>query len=383
MKTEWIDNNEQCTMNNVQWRKVKLGDCLTIGNGQDYKHLQSGDIPVFGTGGVMTFVDTFLYDGETVCIGRKGTINKPMYYNGKIWTVDTLFYTHSFSNVFPKFIYYVFCNIDWNKYNEATGVPSLSKETIYKIEISIPSLSVQRRIAAILSSADKVIASTQKVIGKLKQIKQGMMESLLNEQCIMNNVQWRKVKLGEVGDIITGPFGSALHEKDYTKQGTPVINPQNIVNDKIISVDSCLVNDETIERLSKFKVKVGDIVIARRGEMGRCAVIEINQENWLCGTGCFVIKVHTEKMDSHFLQMQLCSGSTKMVLENNSIGATMSNLNQNILSELELCIPDLAEQRRIARILQGIEKNIQAETNLLNKYKEVKKGLMGKLLNEK
>jgi len=163
------------------WKKVKLGECLTIGNGQDYKHLQSGDIPVYGTGGVMTYVDDFLYEGETVCIGRKGTINKPMYYKGKIWTVDTLFYTHSFVRVMPLFIYYVFCNIDWNKYNEATGVPSLSKETIYKIELSVPDLAEQHRIAAILSGIDAKIAAEEKVLEKYEKVKKGLMEKLLNE----------------------------------------------------------------------------------------------------------------------------------------------------------------------------------------------------------
>ena len=81
-----------------EWEEKKLREVLTIGSGKDYKHLGVGNIPVFGTGGLMTTVDAFLYDGETVCIGRKGTIDKPMYFKGKIWTVDTLFYTHSFKN---------------------------------------------------------------------------------------------------------------------------------------------------------------------------------------------------------------------------------------------------------------------------------------------
>ena len=163
----------------TEWAHKKLGDCITIGNGCDYKHLQSGDVPVYGTGGVMTYVDNYLYDGETVCIGRKGTINHPIYHNGKIWTVDTLFYTHSFVEVIPKFIYYAFCNIDWTKYNEATGGPSLSKETFYKIEIPVPDLSAQRRIAAILSGIDAKIAAEEKVLEKYEKVKKGLMERML------------------------------------------------------------------------------------------------------------------------------------------------------------------------------------------------------------
>lgn len=167
------------------WKKVKLGECLTIGNGQDYKHLHKGDIPVYGTGGVMTYVDDYLYEGETVCIGRKGTINKPIFHCGKIWTVDTLFYTHSFVNVLPLFMYYAFCCIDWLRYNEATGVPSLSKETIYKIEINIPEdLAEQHRIAEILSSVDAKIAAEEKVVEKYKGVKKGLMEEMMKEKKI-------------------------------------------------------------------------------------------------------------------------------------------------------------------------------------------------------
>lgn len=170
------------------WKMVKLGECLTIGNGQDYKHLHNGDIPVYGTGGVMTYVDDYLYDGETVCIGRKGTINKPIFHVGKIWTVDTLFYTHSFIDVTPLFIYYVFCNTDWDKYNEATGVPSLSKDTIYKIEIPVPfkenkpDLTEQYRIASILSGIDAKIAAEEKVLEKYEKVKKGLMERMMEEE---------------------------------------------------------------------------------------------------------------------------------------------------------------------------------------------------------
>ena len=87
------------------WERKKIGKILTIGSGKDYKHLSEGDIPVYGTGGYMTSVNNYLYDGESVCIGRKGTIDKPRFLEGKFWTVDTLFYSHSFNNSIPKFVY--------------------------------------------------------------------------------------------------------------------------------------------------------------------------------------------------------------------------------------------------------------------------------------
>ena len=126
----------------------------------------------------MTYVDSCLYDGETVCIGRKGTIDKPMYYNGKIWTVDTLFYTHSFINCVPKFVYYVFQSINWLEYNEASGVPSLSKSTIEKIEVNIPSFQEQLLIANFLSSVDAKIYFEIKIRDKYERLKKHLLTNL-------------------------------------------------------------------------------------------------------------------------------------------------------------------------------------------------------------
>ena len=160
------------------WEKKELRDILTIGNGKDYKHLGFGDIPVFGTGGLMTTVNDFLYDGETVCIGRKGNIDKPMYFNGKFWTVDTLFYTHSFKSVLPRFVLTLFQLINWKEYNEATGVPSLSKSTIQKITVNVPSIPEQTKIANFLTAIDEKIQHITQQIEATKQYKRGLLQQM-------------------------------------------------------------------------------------------------------------------------------------------------------------------------------------------------------------
>ena len=144
----------QCLDSHTQCR---IGDILSIGSGKDYQHLREGEIPVYVTGGLISHVNESLYDGESVCIGRKGTINKPLYLSGRFWTVDTLFYTHSFNGILPRFCYHLFCTIDWLTYNEASGVPSLSKSTIEKILVSIPQIDIQKRIVQILDSIEEKI----------------------------------------------------------------------------------------------------------------------------------------------------------------------------------------------------------------------------------
>lgn len=169
--------------NTEGWKEYKLKSLCEIGNGKDYKHLGSGNIPVYGSGGYMTSVDDFLYDGESVCIGRKGTINKPIFLTGKFWTVDTLFYTHSFRNCLPPFLYLIFLQIDWYKYNEAGGVPSLSKTTIGEINILVPvekkgELKEQQKIANCLFSLDELIEATSQKVEILKEHRKGLMQQL-------------------------------------------------------------------------------------------------------------------------------------------------------------------------------------------------------------
>ena len=162
-----------------EWENCQIANILSIGSGRDYKHLEKGNIPVFGTGGYMTSVNECIYDGETTFIGRKGSINKPFYYNGKFWTVDTLFYTHSFNKTTPKFVYCLFQTINWLRYNEASGVPSLSKDTIEKIKVFIPQLDEQRKISEMLSVIDERIATQNKIIEDLKKLKSAISHSVI------------------------------------------------------------------------------------------------------------------------------------------------------------------------------------------------------------
>ena len=162
------------------WEVKNVGKLLKIGHGRDYKNLKSGNVPVYGTGGYMTSVNDYLYEGETVCIGRKGTIDKPFYHTGKIWTVDTLFYTYGFNGCIPKFIYYAFCLVDWLAMNEASGVPSLTSKNIEDVLLRIPpSKAEQTAIANVLSDMDAEIATLETKLAKYRTLKTGVMQQLL------------------------------------------------------------------------------------------------------------------------------------------------------------------------------------------------------------
>ncbi|HHB1553981.1 TPA: restriction endonuclease subunit S, partial [Vibrio parahaemolyticus] len=160
------------------WKKTTFSKLFEIGSGKDHKHLKDGDIPVYGSGGYMRSVNDYLYEGKSACIGRKGTINRPMLLDGKFWTVDTLFYTHSFKNCIPEFVYLLFQNIDWLKLNEAGGVPSLSKVIIDKVEVFIPEEDEQQEIINVIFSLDNLIERQEMKIETLNKYKEGLMQNL-------------------------------------------------------------------------------------------------------------------------------------------------------------------------------------------------------------
>lgn len=206
-----------------EWKECEIGNILKIGSGKDYKHLSKGDIPVFGTGGYMTSVNDYLFDGETVCIGRKGTINKPFYFNGRLWTVDTLFYSHSFWNVIPKFVFYVFEQVNWLKYNEASGVPSLSKKTIEQIKVTIPEINEQKRISNLLSLIDEKIQTQNQIITELESLIKGFREKLFKQEIRLkdemgnNFPKWSQKKLGAISKKKSSNISANKIENNYGK----------------------------------------------------------------------------------------------------------------------------------------------------------------------
>lgn len=164
------------------WEVKPIGSALSIRHGRDQKEVetQDGIYPIMGTGGEIGRTNTFLFDKPSVLIGRKGTINKPVYMETPFWTVDTLFYSEVSEKFSGKFIYYKFCLIDWMAYNEASGVPSLNASTIERILQSFPlNKDEQIAIASVISDMDKEITALEQRLNKTQKIKLGMMQELL------------------------------------------------------------------------------------------------------------------------------------------------------------------------------------------------------------
>ena len=237
------------------------------------------------------------------------------------------------------------------------------------VKIPLPPTAVQAEIVAEIESYQKIIDGARQVVENYRPR-------------ITIHPDWPLVELGEVCEsILTGPFGSSLHQSDYITNGIPVINPQNIVDGVIIENEKKTISQTTWERLKDFAVRENDIIIARRGEMGRCAVIPKDMDGWLCGTGCFVIRLNGQS-DPTFVFHQISSPQVSSYLEDQAVGVTMKNLNQTILSSVPIPLPSLTTQKNIVAEIEEEQALVQATRQLITRFEQKIKERIGQVWGE-
>lgn len=369
------------------WEVKTLGEVLEIGYGCDYKHLKSGNIPVYGTGGIITYVNDYLFDGDSVGIGRKGTITNPIRLRNKFWTVDTLFYTHSFKGVIADFIYYLFQTIYWDDYNEATGVPSLTAQAICNIFVQIPSLSEQRKISEALSAMDDMILQTEQAIAKKQLIKKGMMQQLLTGKTRLDGFdgEWEEKRLGDIGNTYTGLAGKT--QSDFGRGSAKYITFLNVLNNPIIDnsifekVD--VKNGENQNEVGKFDL-LFNTSSETPEEVGICSLYLGEEENVYLNSFCFGFRPFSDKYDGLFLSYYFRSAEARQMMETIAQGATRYNLSKEYFLDATILVPPtLSEQTAIAKVFSSMDEEINGMEAMVEKYRKVKKGMMQELLTGK
>ncbi|GAA7297484.1 restriction endonuclease subunit S [Helicobacter pylori] len=340
------------------WQRVRLGDILTLKHGRDYKNFKLGNIPVYGSGGYMLSINNFLHNGESVCIGRKGTIDKPIYLNGKFWVVDTLFYSYSFKKSIPKFIFYAFSIIKWSNYNEATGVPSLTKMTISNIEIPLPPLNEQIAIANILSDVDHYLYSLDALILKKEGVKKALSFELLSQRKRLKgfNQAWQRVRLGDIANYLT----SNLSAEQITQQGKIKVYD---VNNFIGYTNTTFISDKPY------------ISIVKDGSVGRVRILP-PKTNILSTMGALIAN---HKTTTEFLFYLLSNFDFK----NFTSGSIIPHIYFKDYKEKTIFLPPLNEQIAIANVLSGLDREITSLKNKKRQFDNIKKVLNHDLMSAK
>ncbi|MFT7431497.1 MAG: type I restriction enzyme S subunit [Colwellia sp.] len=365
---EWLGNIPST------WKLCRLKFMAKIKNGQDYKAIQVDEgYPVMGSGGQFTYASKYMYNKESVLLGRKGTIDKPLYINEPFWSVDTMYYTEINKDIHAKYLYYLALTIQFDRYSTNTALPSMTQEHLGNFPFAIPDREEDReQIANFLdhetAKIDSLIEKQQQLIKLLKEKRQAVTSHAvtkgLNPDAVMKDsgVEW----LGEVPEhwavaqlkfntlqMQTGPFGSQLHAEDYVIGGVPLINPAHMIEGNLSPDPKVTVDDETQERLKRHKLSEGEIIFARRGELGRCAIVTKEQNGWLCGTGSLKAKLN-KKLIPEYAYLLITSDGVVSELSLESKGSTMDNLNTETLGRVRMPVPPKYEQNKILEYVENI-----------------------------
>ena len=345
-----------------EWEVRKLGDFIDVKSGKDYKHLNSGSIPVYGTGGYMLSVDRALSDMDAIGIGRKGTIDKPYLLKAPFWTVDTLFYAVPKQNIDLQFSLSIFKKINWKKFDESTGVPSLSKTVINSVGASVPSYEEQQKIGSFFKQLDNTIALHQLKLDLLKEQKKGYLQKMFPK----NGAKvpelrfagfaddWEERKLNEnVENIGTGrsSFKAGL---DYSEQ-TPY---------EVLGSTSVISYSDSFDHSGNF------VLTARVGA---------NAGNLYKHSGNVKISDNTVYIQSKNLEF-IFYLLAKYDLKKLAFGTGQPLIKASELKNLKLFFPKtFGEQQKIGSYFKQLDETIALHQRKLDLLKEQKKGFLQKM----
>lgn len=372
-----------------EWKETIFGDSVIINSGMDYKHLSVGEIPVYGTGGYMLSVNESLSDIDAIGIGRKGTIDKPQLLKAPFWTVDTLFFMTPKNGDNLNFLFALSQKTNWRKYDESTGVPSLSKVNIAKIAIALPKKKEQIAIASYFQHLDILIQSTTKKIESLKQVKSASLQSMFPQEGATKprvrfngfEGEWEKMAFGNVFEFIKNNSLSR-DQLSYTDgvvknihYGDVLIKFGDIID---ISKDR-LPYIKSIEQKSKMPQTVllqdGDVIIADAAEdntVGKCSeILNVNDE-------CVVAGLHTIPCRpmipfalgylGYYINSDLYHNQLLPLIQ----GSKISSISKSVIKLTTVVFPSIAEQQQIADYFTSLDTQITLQTQRLEKLKQIK-----------
>lgn len=332
----------------IQWNEYELGELLSyeqptpyIVESTDYNEkyktpvLTAGKSFILGytneANGVYTALPVIIFDDFT-------TASQYVNFEFKVKSSAMKILTPNTELVLPKFIYYRMQIIQFDhSTHKRYWIQQYSK-----IKVSIPPIPVQKQIVAkieeLFSELDNGVETLQKTKRQLAVYRQAVLKQAFDTK------DTETVEILEiVDDIRIGPFGTMLHKSDYVSGGIPVINPQHIKNNAIFPSGNVTISAEKAEELNSYRLRCNDIVMGRRGEMGRCAAVTEKEDGWICGTGSIMFKLKAD-FDAVFYAQILSSPDVVHYLEENATGTTMKNLNEEIVKHIP--VPYITRQQQ-------------------------------------
>lgn len=383
----------------------KLGMLATIHYGKspsEVLHID-GPYPIVGTGGVYGWANKAMFSFAVV-VPRKGSLGNPQIIEKPFWPVDTTYAVIPNKHVDLRWLYYSMLNFDLTKLNEATGVPSISRDWLSKIEFYDPGHNQQKKIAIILSTIDQAIEKTEALIHKYQQIKAGLMHDLFTRGLTVDGKLrppreqapelYQETPIGWIPKEWVVTTCSKVCEKiidcknrtpPITPEGFPVIRTPNVRNGEFVDKELVFTDPNSyLTWTARGKPQVGDIVITREAPVGEVCMIPERHPEACLGQRMMLYRPTIELIDPTFFLYALQSQAVQNRLDLISGGSTVGHVRVGDIRDLWIFFPESPdEQRKIGAALTSISKRIDSEKMKEQKLSNQKSGLMHDLLTGK
>lgn len=341
--------------------------------------------------------------GDVLIVKDGATTGKVSYVDQHYPFAESYVNEHVFicrpsQEVCGKYLFYFLRSNSGNSQIMATfhGAAQGGVSSAFVDEVYVPMLALedQSEIVDYLDDTIHHIRMIKSRLEKIPTILKKFRQSVLSAACSgkltedwraenATKSDWEYQVLSDLSESIsTGPFGTMLHKGDYIKGGIPVVNPTNIVNNKIIPDPRVTISNDKAQELSRFISKENDIILSRRGDLSKCGIVTKREEGWLAGTGTFIVRVN---MNPYFFRIVFQNPATQELIYNGSIGSTMPNLNQGILGALKVPNPSLEEQQEIVNQVQRLFQladSLEAKyTKAMHRIEKIEQSLLAKAFN--
>lgn len=359
---------------------AKFSEVLTIVNGRNQKQVvcDDGKYPIYGSGGIMGYANDYICKAETVVIGRKGSINKPIFVETPFWNVDTAFGLYANSEKLnSKYLYYFCEKFDFEKLNTTVTIPSLTKSNLLNVEIPLPNLEKQKQIVELLDKVTSLIFLRKQQLSKLDELVKARFVEMFGD-VLLNSMQWPEKTLENMADIVSGiTKGRKTAEADL--QEVPYMAVSNVKDGYIdwTTVKTILATRQEIEQ---YRLMPDDILMTEGGDpdkVGRGAIIKVPLKNSIHQNHIFRVRLNEQEILPDFLAEYLQHQKAKRYFLGCAKQTTgIASINMRQIKALPTLVPPLSLQNQFAAFVERVDKQKQTVQQSLEKLELMKKALM-------
>lgn len=370
------------------WKEFRLNELIKINNGKNYSHLNEGKTPVYGSGGIMCYVDSFLHDGEAVLLPRKGTLNNILYTKGRIWTVDTMYYATVNENANPYYLYCYLNILKLDQLDSGSSLPSMTQSIYYNVKVKLPELKVQQRIASILYTYDDLIEVNNKRIELLEQSARELYKEWFVRMRFPNyqNTKfnkgipegWVKKNLEFFGKVVTGKTPSTEVE-DYYHGDIPFIKTPDIHSNMFIQATGLYLSEKGVKSQKKCSLPKYTLCISCIGTVGAVGITtaSVSQTNQQINS-----LILNNLYDLEFFYFAITDLKEYIELFG-ATGATMTNLSKGKFEKLNVIYPTIEIIKQYNKIVSPIFNQIESLQKQNQQLTVIRNRLLPRLISGK